>query len=248
MAASSTSSGAAQESADTVPIDLTADLALARVLRLASPMLPVGAFSYSQGLESAIEQGWVRDEASARRWIGDVLECNVGRFEAIVWCRLYRAWQAQSEADVSAWNDSFLAARETAEFRAETVQMGYSLRKLLCEGGEFDDATLAPLRLVQEPAFPTAFSFACAAWQIPERQALIGYLWAWVENQVSAAMKAIPLGQMSGQRLLAALSARLGALVEATLVMNDEDITNCAPGLAIASCRHETQYSRLFRS
>jgi urease accessory protein len=231
-----------------VSIDRTADLALARVLRLASPMLPVGAFSYSQGLESAIEQGWVRDEASAQRWIGDVLECSVGRFEAIVWCRLYRAWQDLSDADVSAWNDTFLAARESAEFRAETVQMGYSLRKLLCESGEFDEATLAPLRSVQEPAFPTAFSFACAAWQIPERQALLGYLWAWVENQVSAAMKAIPLGQMSGQRLLAALSARLGPLVEAALVMKDEDITNCAPGLAIASCRHEVQYSRLFRS
>jgi urease accessory protein len=248
MAASSTSSVATPEPADIVSIERTADLALARVLRLASPMLPVGAFSYSQGLESAIEQGWVRDEASAQRWIGDVLECNVGRFEAIVWCRLYRAWQAHSDPDVCAWNDAFLAARESAEFRAETVQMGYSLRKLLCEGGEFDEATLAPLRSVQEPAFPTAFSFACAAWPIPERQALLGYLWAWIENQVSAAMKAIPLGQMSGQRLLAALSGRLGALVEAAIVMKDEDITNCAPGLAIASCRHEIQYSRLFRS
>jgi len=132
--------------------------------------------------------------------------------------------------------------------RTETVQISYSLRKLLCESGEFDEAILAPLRLVQEPAFPTAFSFACVAWRIPERQALLGYLWAWVENQVSAAMKAIPLGQMSGQRLLAALSSRLGALVEAALVMKDEDVTNCTPGLAIASCRHETQYSRLFRS
>ena len=242
------SSAAAPEVADIVSIELTADLALARVLRLASPMLPVGAFSYSQGLESAIEQGWVRDESSAQRWIGDVLECNVGRFEAVVWCRLYRAWQAESGADVSAWNDAFLAARDSAEFRAETVQMGYSLRTLLCESGEFDEATLAPLRSVQEPAFPTPFSFACAAWQIPERQALLGYLWAWVENQVSAAMKAIPLGQMSGQRLLAGLSDGLGALVQAAIVMKDEDVTNCAPGLAIASCRHETQYSRLFRS
>ena len=242
------SSAAAPEVADIVSTELTADLALARVLRLASPMLPVGAFSYSQGLESAIEQRWVHDESTAQRWISDVLECNVGRFEAVVWCRLYRGWQAESGADVSAWNDAFLAARESAELRAETVQMGYSLRKLLCESGEFDEATLAPLRSVQEPAFPTPFSFACAAWQIPERQALLGYLWAWVENQVSAAMKAIPLGQMSGQRLLAGLSDGLGALVEAAMVMKDEDVTNCAPGLAIASCRHEIQYSRLFRS
>ncbi len=225
-----------------------ADLALARVLRLASPLLPVGAFSYSQGLESAVEQGWVRDEASARRWLGDVLALSVGGFEAPVWCRCYRGWEAGNADVVRQWNDVFLAARESAEFRAETVQMGYSLRKLLTDSGEFDETQLAPLRAVQDLAFPTAFSFACAAWCIPQRQALLGYLWAWLENQVSAAMKIIPLGQMFGQRLLAALSEALPGLADGALAMDDEELTNCAPGLAIASCRHESQYSRLFRS
>jgi urease accessory protein len=224
------------------------DLALARLLRLASPMLPVGAFSYSQGLESAVEQGWVRDEHSARGWIGDVLAFTVGGFEAPLWCRLYRAWEAADADAVGLWNEIFLAARESAEFRAETVQMGYSLRTLLVGSGEFDDAQLAPLHAVRDPAFPAAFSFACSAWSIPERQALLAYLWAWLENQVSAAMKTIPLGQMSGQRLLASLSAALPALANAALTMGDSELTSCAPGLAIASYRHETQYSRLFRS
>jgi urease accessory protein len=231
-----------------VSVAHTADLALARVLRLASPLLPVGTFSYSQGLESAVEQGAVRDEASARDWIGAVLAFSLGSFEAPVWCRMYRAWQAGEGAAVDAWNDAFLAARESSEFRAETVQMGYSLRRLLDESGDFADSQLTGLRAVQDPAFPTVFSFACAAWQIPERQALLAYLWAWLENQVTAAMETVPLGQMSGQRLLATLSEALPALVDAALVMADEDLSNCAPGLAIASCRHEIQYSRLFRS
>lgn len=243
-AGSSTSSDSVPEATESH----AADLALARLLRLASPMLPVGAFSYSQGLESAVEEGSVLNEESARSWIGDVLTFTVGSFEAPVYCRLYRAWEAADAASVGVWNEVFLAARESAEFRAETVQMGYSLRTLLAGSGEFDEAQLAPLSAVHDPAFPTAFTFACSAWRIPLRQALLGYLWAWLENQVSAAMKTIPLGQTSGQRLLASLSAVLPALVDAALVMEDDELNNCAPGLAIASYRHETQYSRLFRS
>jgi urease accessory protein len=224
------------------------DLTLARVLRLASPMLPVGAFSYSQGIEPAAEQGLVRDEASAQRWIAGVLAFSMGSFEAPLWVRLHRAWEAGEVDAVRAWNEMFLAAREAAELRAETVQMGYSLRKLLEANGEFDERQLAALGAVQEPSFPAAFSFACAAWQIPSRQALLGYVWSWLENQVSAAMKIVPLGQMSGQRLLARLSALLPGLVDAALAMSDDELSNCAPGVAIASCRHETQYSRLFRS
>jgi urease accessory protein len=224
------------------------DLALVRLLRLASPILPVGAFSYSQGLETAVDLGWVRDEASARDWIGDVLAYSVASFEAPVWCRLYRSWEDGDADAVAAWNEVFLAGRESAEFRAETVQMGYSLRTLFLDSGEFDASQLGLLRAVQDPAFPTVFSFPCARWRIPERQALLGYLWAWLENQVSAAMKTVPLGQMSGQRLLTALGAPLPGLVDAALKMEDDELSNCAPALTIASFRHETQYSRLFRS
>ncbi|HTO45077.1 MAG TPA: urease accessory protein UreF [Burkholderiales bacterium] len=222
--------------------------ALARLLRLCSPMLPVGAFSYSQGLESAAELGWLSDEVSARSWIGAALTHSVGCFEAPIWCRLYRAWQAPDAQAVADWNEIFLAGRESAEFRAETLQMGYSLRALLLEGAEFDDAQIAALRALENPGFPAAFSFACAAWRIPEREGLLGYLWAWLENQVAAAMKTIPLGQTAGQRLLAALGGALPEVTETTLRMADDEMSNCAPSLAIASCRHETQYSRLFRS
>ena len=111
--------------------------ALARLLRLASPALPVGAFGYSQGLEAAIDQGWVKGEADVATWIQDVLEFNLGSFEAPVFCRLHRAWERADHDRVARWNGLFLAARETAEFRAETVQMGASLRTLLGSTGEF---------------------------------------------------------------------------------------------------------------
>jgi len=210
-------------------------------------MLPVGAFSYSQGLEAAAELGWLSDEGSAQHWIGAALAHSVASFEAPIWCRLYRAWAARDTQRAAHWNEVFVAGRESAEFRAETLQMGYSLRALLLEEPDFD-AQIGALRGLENPGFPAAFSFACAAWLIPEREGLLGYLWSWLENQVAAAMKTIPLGQTAGQRLLAALAATLPGVVDTAVTMGDDELSNCAPSLAIASSRHETQYSRLFRS
>jgi urease accessory protein len=198
-----------------------------RLLQLASPTLPVGAYSYSGGLESAIEAGLVTDAASAQRWIGDVLEHSVLRMEAPLLLRMIEQPGAQ-------WNEMFLASRETAELRAETVQMGYSLNRLLPELG------IEACEL-EEPSFPAAYAHAVRAWGIAPRQALVAYLWAWLENQVMAAVKAVPLGQTDGQKILLALGARLQEV-------NEEEPGNFAPGLAILSSRHETQYSRLFRS
>lgn len=201
---------------------------LARLLQLASPTLPVGAYSYSQGLEAAVEAGIVTDAASAERWIADVLELSVARMELAVLRR-------QLEGPTQETNDLFLASRETAELRAETRQMGQSLAKLLAELG-ID----VPVR---EPALPTAFACAARAWNIPQHDALVGYLWSWVENQVMAAIKAVPLGQTAGQKMLLKLGAALDEIAR-----REPQWTNFAPGLAFLSARHETQYSRLFRS
>jgi len=213
---------------------------LARLLQLASPMLPVGAYSYSQGLEAAIEAGAVRDATSARAWIGDVLEFSVARMEAPVFLRLASAWRAGDLEAASRWNAFFLASRETAELRAETAQMGYSLARLLADLG-----IETPL---EEPSFPAAFARAVAAWDIDRGEALVAYLWAWIENQAMAAVKAVPLGQTEGQKMLLALGQRLEALAARAGAMGDDDLGNFAPGLAILSSRHETQYTRLFRS
>lgn len=198
-----------------------------RLLQLASPALPVGAYSYSGGLESAIEAGLVTDAAGAQRWIGDVLEHSVLKMEAPLLLRMIETPDAR-------WNEEFLASRETAELRAETVQMGYSLNRLLPELG------VEPCPC-EEPSFPAAYAQAVRAWGIPARQALTAYLWAWLENQVMAAVKAVPLGQTDGQKMLLALGARLQEVSE-------DEPGNFAPGLAMLSSKHETQYSRLFRS
>lgn len=205
---------------------------LAKLLQLASPTLPVGAYSYSGGLESACEASVVTDAAGAERWIGDVLEFSVARMELPM---LYRMIQSQN------WNEMFLASRESAELRAETVQMGYSLSRL------FKDLGLGEVP-VEEPSFPAAFAYAAAQWQIEPEAALQAYLWAWLENQVMAAVKAVPLGQTDGQRILFALGNRIEGLVEKAMQMKDDDVGNFAPGLALLSAQHETQYSRLFRS
>ena len=229
-------------------MNVPAEQALARLLQLASPALPVGAFSYSQALEAAVEAGSVADAASAERWIGDALRLSLAKFEAPVWCRLHAAWLAGDYAAVRRWNSSFITTREAAELRAETLQMGYSLRRLLVDLAGFEAASLAELASLDEVAFPTAFAYAAAQWEIPARNALIAYLWSWLENQVMAALKAVPLGQTDGQRLLGRLGSDLSAVVDDAQNLDEALFANFAPGLAIASSRHETQYSRLFRS
>lgn len=214
---------------------------LVRLLHLASPALPVGAYSYSQGIEPAVEAGVITDAASAGRWIGDVLEHSVARMEAPLFLRLYDAWRENDRAAAARWNAYFLATRETAELRAETVQMGYSLQKLLPELG------LEPPE-VSDIAFPAAYAYAAAAWQIAPHDALVAYLWTWLENQVMAAVKAVPLGQSQAQKLLVTLSARLDPLAAQAAELADDALENYAPSLALLSSRHETQYSRLFRS
>lgn len=214
---------------------------LARLLQLASPTLPVGAYSYSGGLEAAIEAGTVHDAASAERWIGDVLEFSVARMEGPMVFSFLSNFYRKDFPEIKKRNEIFLASRETAELRAETVQMGYSLNRLLKDLGVGE----VP---VEEPSFPAAFAFAASQWKVEPAAALQAYLWAWLENQVMAALKAIPLGQTDGQRILLSLGKLLPALAGKAAAMKDQELGNFAPGLAMLSSRHETQYSRLFRS
>ncbi|HBG03972.1 MAG: urease accessory protein UreF [Geobacteraceae bacterium GWC2_58_44] len=222
--------------------------ALLRLLQLVSPALPVGTYSYSQGLEWAIEEGTVHDRLSATRWIHDSLHFSVGRFEAPVWLRLHQAWLSGSMEQVGYWNGILLTTRESSEFRAETMQMGYSLARLLSDLGALERESLELLERVSPITFAAAFAFAAATWRIPAAEGLLGYLWSWLENQVSASLKAVPLGQVAGQQILNEVGASLPALVEHVMILPDESLSNATPALAIASCRHETQYSRLFRS
>ena len=227
---------------------------LARLLQLASPALPVGAYSYSQGLESAVSHGIVRDAASAERWISDVLDFSVARMEAPLFLQCHDAWRQGDAARAAILNEYFLASREAGGLRAETVQMGYSLNLLLPE------LDVEPIPF-EQPAFPVVFSRAAAAWEIAADAALLAYLWSWAENQVIAALKAVPLGQTAGQRMLRGIGACLPGLIGYALQheysgnnsgnqRGDFAVPrgNFAPGFALLAAKHETQYSRLFRS
>lgn len=223
-------------------------LSLVRLLRLASPALPVGAFAYSQGLETAIGEGWVHDETSIGDWICDVLEFNLARFEAPVLHRLMLAWSANDLEEVRRLNDWFLAARETAEFRAETAQMGYALRQLFDGTGEFAPEEVDALHRMETVAFPTAFAFAAARWEICRAAAVSAYLFAWSENQVNSAMKAVRLGHVGAQRILGRVSGLLTRLKSTSSYFEIEETSNFTPALAIASCLHEPRDARVFRS
>ena len=224
-------------------------LALVRLLQLTSPALPVGAYTYSQGLEWAVESGRIVDEDGAARWIGDLLGASIGRFEAPLLASLMRCWSEDGIGEIVRLDAEFLASRESAELRAETLQMGYSLKRLLAD---LCDPLLSPIgeRLADWPqvAFPTVWSAIAAAWEIEPLAAVSGYLWSWAENQVMAALKAVPLGQAAGQRLLAELGTRIPAIAESALALREDQWSNLTPAYAICSARHETQYSRLFRS
>lgn len=217
---------------------------MARLLQLASPTLPVGAYCYSQGLEWAVESGAVTNEAGALAWIGDLLQWNMGRFEAPLLAQMMAACAEQDSARLTQLNDRYLASRETAELRAETLQMAYSLLRLL------DDLKLdaALVRQLDNPAFPTVWASVAVHWEIEIDDALSAYLWSWIENQTMAALKSVPLGQAAGQRILLALGQQIAPVAQRARAMDVADYSNFAPGFAIACSRHETQYTRLFRS
>ena len=223
-------------------------LPLVRLLQLASPILPIGAYSYSQGLEWVVETGDVRDAATAEAWIGDVLEWVVRPGEAALAWRLLGAAQSGDWQRFSTWNAWFLASRETMELRAETEQMGGSLVKLAGDLELLDAPARAALLTLGTVTLPAAYTLAARGFAVPIDAALTAYVWSWLENQVLAAMKLVPLGQVAGQRLLATMGATIPAVVASARTLTDDELSTFAPGLALASARHETQYTRLFRS
>ncbi len=221
------------------------DVARLRLLQLVSPALPVGAYAYSEGLEYAVAASWIRDEADARSWIVGRLNQGIRELELPAFRRLYEAWSCGDQAAVRRWTQILRAFRESAELRTADERLGAALARLLDELGIPEAAEWAS---GEEITFATFFALAASRWAIPLRDAAQGLAWAWAENQVACAVKLVPLGQTAGQRILLAVGDRVPEVVEAGLALPDEAIGALAPGLAIASARHETQYSRLFRS
>ncbi len=218
------------------------DLSLLRLLQLSSASLPVGGYSFSQGLEYAIDSGWVKNETQVADWISCVMQHSMANVDLPLLQRLLEASKNNDATQFTYWNAYSLACRETTELRLTETAMGEALLRLL--------RSLA-IPLPAEPkevGFISTFAVAAVHWNVDAHQACVGYLWSWLENQIAAATKIVPLGQTSAQQLLLELGEDVGDIIETSKKVTDDNIGVSLPGLAMASSWHETQYSRLFRS
>jgi urease accessory protein len=223
---------------------------LLQLLWLASPALPVGGFSYSEGLEAAVDAGLVVDEASAARWLTDQLHLALARSDLAVAAQAVPAWQVSDLDRIRQLNDWVLQTRETQEFRLQTEQMGRSLQEWARHLGDLGAGVFERLNAaaLQPPTYPVAMACAAASLDADVHDSLLGFAFGWAENMVQAAIKSVPLGQSAGQRTLARLAAEIPAAVDHAMALTDDQRQAFTPLLAIHSARHETQYSRLFRS
>jgi urease accessory protein len=221
--------------------------ALIQLIWLASPALPIGGFSYSEGLEAAIDQGLVHDEHSAAAWLIDQLHLTQSRCDMAVLAQMIAAWQAQDHARLEALSQWVHATRESAELRLQSEQMGRSMLEWLRNQEAIDADTLAMCnRWV--PTYPLMFALALSRTGAALEHCLQAYAFGWAENMVQAAIKSVPLGQNSGQRILTQLAQHIASAVSHALQVTDDTRQAFSPMLAILSAQHETQYSRLFRS
>jgi urease accessory protein len=217
---------------------------LLHLFHLVSPALPIGAYAYSQGLEQAVDAGWVTDERTALEWLQGLSRHGLGTLDLPLLKRLFEAWSANDRAAVRRWNDELIASRETLELREEERHLGQALARVLLTLG-LEEASEWTGR---EAALATLFSLAAVRWGIRAPDLLGGYLWAWSENQVLAAVKLVPLGQSAGQRLLQGLIAAMPDITRRALSLADAEIGVGTPSHVLASMLHESLYSRLFRS
>ena len=218
------------------------DGALLRLIWLASPALPVGGFSYSEALESAVEAGLVHDEASAGDWLVDQLHLALSESDLAVVAQAVPAWRAGNAPRVSELDAWVRRTRETSEMRLQSEQMGRSL-------GDWSRSIAAPESESKDAyTYPVAFARAAAIIEAPVRDVVLAFAFGWAENMIQAAVKAVPLGQGAGQRILARLAHAIPAAADHALALSDDERQAFTPMLAILSAQHETQYSRLFRS
>jgi len=218
-----------------------------QLMWLASPALPIGAFSYSEGLESAIDHGWVGDAKTATRWLVDQLHLSQSRGDMALIAQAIPAWRALDIARLQAHNQWVLATRESAEMRLQTEQMGRSLLDWLRNLERLTPPQQAGVQTMPS-TYPVIMALALSQTGADVKTALHSYAFAWAENMTQAALKAVPLGQNAGQRMLASLVQNIPGAVARALSTSDDHRQNFSPMLAIASAQHETQYSRLFRS
>ena len=221
------------------------DLSLLQLIWLASPALPVGGFSYSEGLEGAIDAGLVTNEASVAHWLVDQLHLTLSRSDFAVLAQAIMAWREDDTGRIRALDAWVIRTRETSELRQQTEQMGRSLVEWL---KSVRPEAAARAAAIGHLTYPVAFALAAATSGAGVRPIVLAFAFGWAENMMQAAIKSVPLGQSAGQRILARLAHEIPSAVDHALSLGDDDRQAFSPMLAILSARHEHQYSRLFRS
>ena len=227
----------------TIPMRIESQ-SLLQLLRLSSPALPIGGYAYSQGLETACENGYVNSKESLCQWVTGVLENNMQYLDIPIFSRLYDSFSKNDDEKIQYWNQYLLASRETNELYLEDCQMGNALIRLLV-----DLRLQAAENWLKRPcALATAFCLACTYWNIEKFTAAHGMLWSWCENQISIGIKLIPLGQTNGQQVLSELIENIHGIIDTGMQLEDEQLGASCAGLIMSSMQHEDQYTRLFRS
>jgi urease accessory protein len=235
---------------------------LLNLLHISSPALPIGAFAYSQGLEYTLEAGWCKKADDVEQWIKSVMTHGLGGVDLPILKRLHQAWsfyeQEQSQGNkktqaeeslsaqsLKAWNATLLAFRETKELYLEDIQVGDAFKQWhKSQSAEY----LAELELIDKPTVASMYALNAVIKGLTIKECLIGFVWAWLENQITSASKAMPMGQTDGQNIIRHLIPYIEAIIEKSMQLEDDEIGSGLVGLSMSSALHENQYSRLFRS
>ena len=222
---------------------------LARLLAWMSPAFPVGAYSHSHGLEWAVADGTVNDAASLEAWLADIVRHGTGRSDAILFAHAWRAAAGGDHAALAAVAELAAALQPSKERHIEATAQGRAFLAAVAAAWPNDRLTALAATLARRPlAHAVAVAVAAAAHEVPLAPALSAALAAFAANLVSAGVRAIPIGHSDGQRTIAALAPIVAEVAAAAATASLDDLGGAALRADIASMKHETQYSRLFRS
>ena len=216
-----------------------------------SPSFPIGAYTYSHGLEYAIESGFVKDRESLIQWVETIITAGTGRTDGILFCETYRAIKADNRKQLTWLIERADALRGTAEMALESTAQGQAFLNTVRAAWPhpaLDDFQNTLETMQRPPAYAVAVAIVAAQHDLPLKMTLTGFLHAIIANLISAAVRLIPLGQTDGQKAISHLASIVLAETNKLLNTSIDDLGTATPMIDWTSMRHETQYTRLFRS
>lgn len=231
-----------------LPPPALTDGQLQRLLAWLSPAFPIGAYTYSHGLETAVEAGLVRSAEDLSEWL-EVLLCHGSGFgDAIFLGQAWQAVMAGDEARLAGLSEHAMAFQPAAELRLETAQQGRAFLAAIVKAWPCPALVRLQAMALAALPYPIVVGTACAGHGIALRWSITGYLHGFVANLVSAGVRLIPLGQSDGLAVMARLEPVVTTVTDTALESGLDDLASAVPMVDWCAMRHETQYTRLFRS